>query len=113
MPEDIIYRAATTDDIGPAYAVYRRSLFDYLFRLGMVDEATAKDPPIEESWKRQSTFIEHLWRSAAENWIAVQQFSKRWPRLIVECRKIAASTFGLECMLVMSSGRVRIGMAMR
>src|SRR5262245_51109683 len=71
MKTDIIYRPATTDDIGPAYAVFRRSIFDYLFRLGMVDEATAKDPPIEASWKRQSAWIEHFWRSAAENWIAV------------------------------------------
>src|SRR5262245_21962110 len=71
MKTDIIYRPAKTDDIGPAYAVFRRSLFDYLFRLGMVDEATAKDPAIEASWKRLSVWIEHLWRSAAENWIAV------------------------------------------
>ena len=71
MTEDILYRPATMDDIAPAYAVFRRSIFDYLFRLGMVDEATAKDPPIEASWKRLSTWMEHLWRSAAENWVAV------------------------------------------
>jgi hypothetical protein len=51
MSDDIIYRVATTDDLGLAHAVFRRSLFDYLFRLAMVDESTAKDPPIEESWK--------------------------------------------------------------
>src|SRR5262245_37120307 len=71
MTEDILYRPATMNDITPAYAVFRRSIFDYLFRLGMVDEATAKDPPIEASWKRLSTWMEHLWRSAAENWVAV------------------------------------------
>lgn len=71
MTTGIIYRPARMNDIGSAYAVFRRSIFDYLFRLGMVDEATAKDPPIEASWKRQSAWMEHLWRSAAENWIAV------------------------------------------
>jgi hypothetical protein len=67
MAEEIVYRRATTDDIRPAYAVFRRSLFHYLFQQALVDGATAKDPPIEASWKRQSAWIEHLWRSAAEN----------------------------------------------
>ena len=58
------------DDIRPAYAVFRRSLFDYLFRQSLMDETTAKDPPIESDWRRQSAWIEHLWASAAENWVA-------------------------------------------
>jgi hypothetical protein len=40
MTKDITYRPAKAADIGPAYAVFRRSIFDYLFRLGMVDAAT-------------------------------------------------------------------------
>lgn len=70
MSDEIAIRPATTNDIRQAYAVFRRSLFQYLFRQSLVDEATAKDPPIEEGWTRHSVWIEHLWRSAAENWVA-------------------------------------------
>jgi GNAT superfamily N-acetyltransferase len=68
----ISYRRATSDDVGPAYAVFRRSLFDYLFRLALVDEATAKDAPIESGWARQQRWIDHLWATAAENWVATE-----------------------------------------
>lgn len=67
----VTYRRASTDDIAPAYRVFRESLFDYLFRQALVDEATAKDPPIESGWARQSRWIEHLWDTAAENWVAL------------------------------------------
>lgn len=70
LPGAVTYRRATDEDIRPAYAVFRRSLFDYLFRQALVDDATAKDPPIESGWTRQSLWIEHLWASAAENWVA-------------------------------------------
>ncbi|HXV22880.1 MAG TPA: GNAT family N-acetyltransferase [Alphaproteobacteria bacterium] len=70
MADEIHYRPATIEDIRPAYAVFRRSLFDYLFRQSFIDETTAKEPPIESDWRRQSAWIEHLWGSAAENWVA-------------------------------------------
>jgi GNAT superfamily N-acetyltransferase len=70
MADEILYRPATADDIRPAYAVFRRSLYRYLFQQGLIDETTAKNPAIEADWRRQSTWIEHLWGSAAENWVA-------------------------------------------
>ncbi|MEO7230785.1 MAG: hypothetical protein ABIZ30_09370, partial [Candidatus Limnocylindrales bacterium] len=63
----IDFRVATKSDMQPAYAVFRRSLFDYLFRMALVDEATAKDPPIESAWASQGPWIDHLWATAAEN----------------------------------------------
>ena len=39
-------------------------------RQAVIDETAAKDPPIEADWKRHSVWIEHLWGSAAEIWIA-------------------------------------------
>jgi GNAT superfamily N-acetyltransferase len=70
MLEKIIYRPATMDDIRSAYAVFHRSLYRYLFQQALIDETTATDPPIEADWSRHSVWIEHLWGSAAENWIA-------------------------------------------
>ncbi|HSO30133.1 MAG TPA: GNAT family N-acetyltransferase [Candidatus Sulfomarinibacteraceae bacterium] len=71
MTNTIVYRRAEPADLRPAYAVFRRSLYDYLFRQALVDEATAKDPPIETGWARQGAWIEHLWATSAENWVAV------------------------------------------
>src|SRR5687767_2362648 len=70
MSGEIIYRPATTDDIRPAYAVFSRCLHQYLFQQGLIDEITARDPPIDVNWKLHSIWIEHLWGSAAENWVA-------------------------------------------
>lgn len=66
----ITYRPLVGADIPAAYAVFRRSLFDYLLRIGMVDAATAADPPIESAWQSQGPWVEHLSRTAAENWVA-------------------------------------------
>jgi predicted GNAT family acetyltransferase len=70
MSRHISYRRAETRDIRAVHAVFYRSLYDYLFRIGMVDEQTAKDPPIASGWRRLSVWFEHLWNSAAENWVA-------------------------------------------
>ncbi|WP_295075802.1 GNAT family N-acetyltransferase [Tabrizicola sp.] len=64
-------RRAVVDDIPPAYAMFRRSLFDYLYRMGVVGIALAKDPPITDAWRRQSPWVEHLWTTAKENWVAL------------------------------------------
>lgn len=52
------------------YRVFRRSLFDYLHRIGQVDAATAADPPVEEGWTTQQGWMEHLAATAAEDWVA-------------------------------------------
>lgn len=65
------YRPLVAADVPAAYAVFRRSLFDYLYRIGMVDAATAADPPIASAWGSQGPWIEHLVGTAAENWVAL------------------------------------------
>jgi GNAT superfamily N-acetyltransferase len=70
MSPEFSLRRAVREDIPFAYGVFRRSIYDYLFRIGMVDEATAKDPPVADAWKRQANWIEHLWRTSTENWVA-------------------------------------------
>ena len=70
MADVPVVRPARPEDLPAAYAVFRRSLYDYLLRIGLLTEAEAKDPPIESAWMRQAAWIEHFWNSAAENWIA-------------------------------------------
>lgn len=70
MTNAISLRTARDTDLPAAYALFRRSIYDYLFRVGFVDEAAAKNPPVESSWKRQGAWMNHLWGTAAENWVA-------------------------------------------
>lgn len=63
-------RRRVTADLPDAYRVFRRSLFDYLHRIGQVDAQTAAEPPIEEAWVRQRSWMEHLAATAAEDWVA-------------------------------------------
>ena len=70
MSDDRHFRPAHRDDMRDAFAVFRRSLYDYLFRTGQVTAEEAADPPIESVWIRQASWIEHLWDTAAENWVA-------------------------------------------
>jgi GNAT superfamily N-acetyltransferase len=70
MTETVSYRRAETRDIRSVYELFYRSLYDYLFRIAMVDESSAKNPPISSGWNRHSAWFNHLWASAAENWIA-------------------------------------------
>ena len=67
---NVLCRRAEQKDIRSAHAVFYRSLYDYLFRIAMVDEKAAKDPPIASGWQRHSAWFDHLWNSAAENWVA-------------------------------------------
>jgi GNAT superfamily N-acetyltransferase len=57
-------------DIPATYEVFRRSLFDYLHRIGAASAEEAADPPIAEGWQRQRPWIEHLVATAVENWVA-------------------------------------------
>lgn len=70
MAQTILFRRAKAEDMKQAYAVFYRSLYDYLFRIALVDEETARNPPISTGWQRHATWLEHLWNSAAENWVA-------------------------------------------
>lgn len=53
MTNAIALRKARDGDAPAADALFRRSIYDYLFRVGLVDAAAAKNPPVESSWKRQ------------------------------------------------------------
>jgi GNAT superfamily N-acetyltransferase len=71
MSGDDQLRRATETDMAAAYAVFRRSIFGHLSRIGLASEAEARDPPIAAAWKRQEGWIRHFWATAAENWVAV------------------------------------------
>jgi GNAT superfamily N-acetyltransferase len=70
MGHRVQIRAARDDDLQPAYAVFRRAIYDYLARVGMVTAEEARDPPIGGAWVRQEAWMRHLWGTAAENWVA-------------------------------------------
>jgi GNAT superfamily N-acetyltransferase len=67
-----VVRRAEDRDILGAYAVFRRSLAAYLHRLGVIDSPAVSEGMVVESWAVRRTWIEHLWRTAAENWVAVE-----------------------------------------
>ena len=55
-----------------AFAVFRRSLIPYLYRLGIVASPEVTDAHVDEAWAPRAAWIEHLWGTAAENWVAVE-----------------------------------------
>ena len=55
----------------PAFAVFRRSLMPMLHRLGSVPSPELSDADVEMEWPSRAAWIEHLWRTSAENWVAV------------------------------------------
>ncbi len=68
--EAVHFRRATDADFPPAYGVFRRSLADYLERIGMGDPALATEDGIAASLVARRPWMEHLVRTAAENWVA-------------------------------------------
>jgi GNAT superfamily N-acetyltransferase len=70
-PGAMTIRPAVEADMLDAFAVFRRSLWPMLFRLGSVPSPHISDAELAESWIPRRAWIEHLWRTAAENWVAV------------------------------------------
>lgn len=66
-------RAAVDADMPAAFAVFRRSLMPMLHRLGAVPSPELTDDEVVSTWAPRGDWIEHLWRSAAENWVAVEE----------------------------------------
>lgn len=64
-------REATPADVRPAYAVFRRSLAAHAHCLGVADSPLVTDEMLEASWDLRGVRVEQLWRTAAENWVAV------------------------------------------
>ena len=67
---DITVRRAVDADMRAAFGVFRRSLMPMLFRLGVVPSPEQSDEELEASWAPRAAWIEHLWRTSAENWVA-------------------------------------------
>lgn len=70
MTEAVRYREATRDDDDATFVVFRRSIWDYLRRNGLLPPDAPGDPPIEEAWKRWKSMYAHLGDTAAEHWVA-------------------------------------------
>jgi GNAT superfamily N-acetyltransferase len=73
---DIRLRPGEPGDMRAAFAVFRRSIKAYVHRHGIVDSPHVTDEMIDEAWKVRRPWVEHLWRSAAENWIAINAEGK-------------------------------------
>ena len=67
MPSPDI-RRGTTDDLRPAYEVFRQSLWDLMQRTGLIPAGSPLDT--EESWPRHRSLTEHIFTHAAEFWVA-------------------------------------------
>ncbi len=65
------YRPAIDADLPAAYRVFRRSLAGYLERIGMGDPSMAEESGIAASWASQRPWMDHLVRTAAEHWVAI------------------------------------------
>jgi GNAT superfamily N-acetyltransferase len=72
-PSGVAIRPAATDDMAAAFAVFRRSLQPMLHRLGSVPTPDLTDAEVEQSWPSRAAWIEHVWRTSAENWVAVSE----------------------------------------
>ena len=68
--DGVRFRRRSAAELPAVYRIFRRALFDYLFRIGQVDAATAADPPIDDAWTRQRIWMEHFATTAAEDWVA-------------------------------------------
>ena len=69
-PAGLTIRRAEPGDMRPAFGVFRRSLMPYLHRLGVVESPEVTEEQLDELWVPRSLWIEHLWRTAAHNWVA-------------------------------------------
>lgn len=63
-------RPARATDIRAAFAIFRRSIMALAHQHGIVDSPDVTEAVLDEGWAIRGPFIEHLWQSAAENWIA-------------------------------------------
>ncbi len=75
------FRRLEVADTPAASAMFYRSMYDYLHRFGLVDAASAENPPIEKMWLRRRAWWEHLTATAAEDWVAADEAGQivGWP----------------------------------
>ena len=70
MTRAVTYRQGTAADDQAAFLVFRRSIWDYLRRSGVLGAEAPVEPPVEDAWARWQTMYAHLRESAAEHWVA-------------------------------------------
>jgi GNAT superfamily N-acetyltransferase len=63
-------RPRTPADLPAAYGVFRRSLFDYLYRVGALKSPAISDAEIARMLVIARPVIEHFANTAAEDWVA-------------------------------------------
>jgi GNAT superfamily N-acetyltransferase len=54
----------------PAFSVFRRAIIAYVRKLGIVPPESTDAGNEDQAWVLRGPWIEHLWRSSAENWVA-------------------------------------------
>jgi GNAT superfamily N-acetyltransferase len=80
--DGITIRPAVEGDMFAAFAVFRRSLVPMLRRSGSVPSPEVTDAELAELWVPRRAWIEHLWQTAAENWVAVSESEGVAPEIV-------------------------------
>ena len=70
-PFEPIVRPARDADMRPAFDLFRRVITAWAHRQGFSDSQFPSEQTLDEAWAIRRPWIEHLWRSSAENWVAV------------------------------------------
>lgn len=76
-------RRSVDADKRPAFAVFRRALYEYLHRTGYLPSPEVTDAEIDEAWSARAEWIHHLWATAAQNWVAVTPATDAGPERVV------------------------------
>jgi GNAT superfamily N-acetyltransferase len=70
-PPSFELRRAEPVDMRAAFSIFRRAIVAKLHRMGIVDSPTVDDAAFEQAWSVRRPWVEHLWRTSAENWVAI------------------------------------------
>lgn len=54
----------------PAFGVFRRAIIAYVQRLGITPPESTAEGREDDAWRLRGPWIEHLWHTSAENWVA-------------------------------------------
>jgi GNAT superfamily N-acetyltransferase len=69
----VSFRQATADDDPATFAIFRRSLWDYMGRQGLLGPDDPPETPVESAWSRWERMYAHLRETAAEHWVAERE----------------------------------------
>jgi len=68
---EVTFRRAEPEDRRVVFAVFRASVWAYVRQIGLLAPDAVDD--VEEAWQRQGPLMEHLERTAAEDWLAADE----------------------------------------